>query len=236
MIITEKDFMVNMEMIQSEYNHYNVKYFMCPTCHKIYHATIMSNILYDNKIKSFMDGVMIEYKYMCPDCYDVCFNIDEKIIDHVLMCINAGIKTTCSCQGHVEIIDKKSGTANLWSKDDIENDDGNYELYPGCMIGLSYENDHTLYILAKILMNSIRFFKSIYITISEETNTIFIKSLKIIDRNKWDYISDPMKERILDGLRNDLKTFLIYFINKYKSLHRNSQCIRLIPLNTVDIY
>lgn len=99
------------------------KHYLCPHCLKDYSARVVASISYDKPVNRSLEGVAFRTGYFCGDCGDYAFEVDEKILETVRACLNAGIHTISSCSGHVA----KSDQFDFMYEGDIIYIDDNYK-------------------------------------------------------------------------------------------------------------
>ena len=176
-----------------------VMYFICPTCNQIYSATVSTTIEYSKEIHTLFEGVVPFYKYICPECRDIAFEVDGEIVDIVQTCRKYGIRTFSSCAGHAEVRKVDGGIETVWSFEN-NSDDIVEHAYPGCMIAFYLLDDN----LGKAMDIAERP-KSI--RIERNANRVFVYSLELNDE---DYFNSPKERKndILEGLRNNLRIFI----------------------------
>lgn len=78
------------------------KYYLCPDCLEVFHATLVTNVVYDHVVDRSMEGVVARSRYFCPACRDYAFEVDPLIISSVRRLLAYGVITISSCSGHWE--------------------------------------------------------------------------------------------------------------------------------------
>lgn len=198
-------------------------YFVCPSCNKSFHATISTVVAYSKPIKDNLnEGVIFIPRYICPDCYDIAFEVDKEMVELVKKCRSAGIETFTSCAGHPITRKGDGGVGSVWSPNEEDNRDGTVDFaYPGCMIGIYSDQRLDKLINDALAIEKLNLDSTIEIEKMKD-GRIFIYSILMDDGVFWDSIIQE-REEALDSLRRNLTNFMNGIIPKYRGYYYNKR-------------